>query len=88
MENRKLENAEKAIDKFLEKNDHCFTCEFCEHDMFGPYCISPEYPLGYLGTDESTCEMHKFKNISLEKQLKDLQETWYQCWDKEIRRYQ
>jgi hypothetical protein len=80
---RNVEDAEKAIDQFLDKNKHCFTCISCKYDLLGPYCISPEYPLGYIGSDKSTCEMHNFKDTKLKKELEHLQEIWYQCWEKE-----
>ena len=75
-----LQEAELAIDKFVEENVSCNTCLFFEKELFGGVCNGPELPLGHMEYTDGMCEQHGFMDDSLQRQLEDLQETWVNAW--------
>jgi hypothetical protein len=75
-----LQEADKALDNFLVKNDSCATCLFWTQNFIGGVCNAPEYPIGYLSLDTSTCEQHEFRDSELEKQLDVLVKNRYNAW--------
>jgi hypothetical protein len=75
-----LQEAEKALDNFLVNNDSCATCVFWTQNLIGGVCNAPEYPIGYLSIDTSTCEQHEFRDSELEKQLEVLVTNQYNAW--------
>ncbi|MDR2942794.1 MAG: hypothetical protein LBV17_09415 [Treponema sp.] len=75
-----LQEADNALDVFLEENDSCATCVFWTKNIVGGVCDAPEYPIGFLENDTMTCEQHEFKDNKLKKQLIMLTDKWYNAW--------
>ena len=84
---RTAREIERAIDRWVERHVSCATCQHVRYDLFGPYCVSPEDPLGYLGVDTSMCEMHDFKNAQRAADLEKRMDRWYKAWAQENPEY-
>lgn len=75
-----LQETDKALQDFLDKHDTCATCMFWTPELIGGICNAPEYPIGYLDHNTSTCEQHEFNNAELEEQLSILVDRHYNAW--------
>jgi len=70
----------EALFDFIEDYCICAFCEFWTPELIGGVCNAPEYTIGHLEDDTSSCEQHKFKNKELDKQLSVLVEKNYNAW--------
>jgi len=75
-----LQEADKALQDFLDEYDSCANCAFWTPELFGGICNAPEYPIGYLSIDTSSCEQHVFKDKKLGKHLDVLVDNHYNAW--------
>jgi len=75
-----LEEANDALDDFIEEYDTCATCAFWTPELIGGICDAPEYQIGHLKEDTGTCEQHEFKDNELKKQLGVLVKKYYDAW--------
>ena len=75
-----LQKHDEALQNFLDEFDTCATCSFWTSELIGGVCNAPEYPIGFLEVNTSTCEQHEFKDKELDKQLSELVERRYNAW--------
>ena len=75
-----IEEADKALQSFIDEYDLCATCAWWTPEPIGGICDAPEYPIDHLLIDTSTCEQHVFKNNKLNRQLGVLVDKYYNAW--------
>jgi len=75
-----LQEADKAVDEFVNKYVLCSTCIHWTPKSKGGVCNGPEIPVGYIEDDTGRCEQHEFKDKELEKQLDVLTGLWSNAW--------
>jgi hypothetical protein len=75
-----IQEAEKALDDFIEKYDHCVNCGFWTPELIGGVCDGPELQIGYMEDDTSTCEQLVFRDTAIQERLETLQKKWLDAW--------